>query len=69
MVRLNEAVSSSRPDDPQGAARSRGQQWPQATALQKALGQEPKIVAGRRITDAETLDVMKMTVAGKVNVD
>ena len=42
---------------------------PQATELQKRLGQTPKIVAGRRITDAETLDVMKMTVAGKVNVD
>jgi len=42
---------------------------PQATELQKKLGQTPQIVAGRRITDAETLDVMKMTVAGKVNVD
>jgi acetylglutamate kinase len=42
---------------------------PQATALQKKLGQTPKIVAGRRITDAETLEVMKMVVAGKVNVD
>jgi acetylglutamate kinase len=42
---------------------------PQATALQKALGQEPKIVGGRRFTDAATLDVMKMAVAGKVNVD
>jgi acetylglutamate kinase len=42
---------------------------PQATALQKALGQEPKIVAGRRITDRDTLDVMKMAVAGRVNVD
>ncbi len=42
---------------------------PQATALQKALGQEPKIVGGRRITDRATLDVMKMTVAGQVNVD
>ena len=42
---------------------------PQATELQKKLGQTPKIVAGRRITDAETLEVMKMTVAGKVNVD
>ena len=42
---------------------------PQATTLQKALGQEPKIVGGRRITDAATLDVMKMVVAGKVNVD
>jgi acetylglutamate kinase len=42
---------------------------PQATALQKALGQEPKIVGGRRITDRETLDVMKMTVGGQVNID
>jgi len=42
---------------------------PQATELQKKLGQTPKIVAGRRITDGETLEVMKMAVAGKVNVD
>jgi acetylglutamate kinase len=42
---------------------------PQATALQKSLGLEPHIVGGRRITDAATLDVMKMAVAGKVNVD
>jgi acetylglutamate kinase len=42
---------------------------PQATSLQRALGQEPKVVAGRRITDQAALDVMKMTVAGQVNVD
>jgi acetylglutamate kinase len=42
---------------------------PQATDLQKRLGQTPNIVAGRRITDAAALEVMKMTVAGKVNVD
>ena len=42
---------------------------PQATALQKALGQEPKIVGGRRITDQAALDVMKMVVAGQLNVD
>jgi len=42
---------------------------PQATALQKSLGIEPKIVGGRRITDGPTLDVMKMAVAGKVNVE
>ncbi|HWL85233.1 MAG TPA: acetylglutamate kinase [Polyangiaceae bacterium] len=42
---------------------------PQATALQKQLGQTPNIVGGRRITDEATLDVMKMTLAGKVNVD
>jgi acetylglutamate kinase len=42
---------------------------PQATDLQKRLGQTPTIVGGRRVTDQDTLDVMKMTVAGKVNVD
>lgn len=42
---------------------------PQATELQKKLGQTPNIVGGRRITDADTLDVMKMIVAGKLNVD
>ncbi|MBI2392509.1 MAG: acetylglutamate kinase [Deltaproteobacteria bacterium] len=42
---------------------------PQATDLTKRLGMTPNVVAGRRITDAETLEVMKMTVAGKVNVD
>lgn len=42
---------------------------PQATALQKQLGLETKQVAGRRVTDAATLDVMKMAIAGKLNVD
>jgi acetylglutamate kinase len=42
---------------------------PQATRLQKRLGIEPRIVAGRRITDEATLEVMKMTIAGQVNVD
>lgn len=42
---------------------------PQATELQQRLGQEPNIVAGRRITDAATLDVMKMVVGGAVNID
>lgn len=42
---------------------------PQATRLAERLGQKPVQVAGRRVTDAETLDVMKMVVAGKLNVD
>lgn len=42
---------------------------PQATALSKRLGLEPRLVGGRRITDTATLDVMKMTIAGQVNVD
>jgi acetylglutamate kinase len=42
---------------------------PQATALSKRLGLEPRMVGGRRITDAATLEVMKMVIAGQVNVD
>jgi acetylglutamate kinase len=42
---------------------------PQATKLQEALGQTPVHVAGRRVTDDATLDVMKMVIAGKLNVD
>lgn len=42
---------------------------PQATELQKRLGLETRQVAGRRVTDEATLDVMKMVVAGKLNVD
>ena len=42
---------------------------PQASDLQRRLGQTPKIIGGRRVTDGDTLEVMKMTVAGKVNVD
>lgn len=42
---------------------------PQATELQKRLGQTPNIVAGRRITDEAALEVMKMAVAGQLNVD
>lgn len=42
---------------------------PQATELSKKLGLEPKLVGGRRVTDAATLEVMKMTLAGQVSVD
>jgi acetylglutamate kinase len=42
---------------------------PQATELQKRLGLQPVQIAGRRVTDAATLDVMKMVLAGKLNVD
>jgi len=42
---------------------------PQATKLSERLGIATKQVAGRRVTDAQTLDVMKMVVAGKLNVD
>ena len=42
---------------------------PQASKLQERLGMTPRQVAGRRVTDEATLDVMKMVVAGKLNVD
>jgi acetylglutamate kinase len=42
---------------------------PQATDLSKRLGITPNMVGGRRVTDAPTLEVMKMTLAGQVSVD
>jgi len=42
---------------------------PQATGLQRQLGIETRMVAGRRFTDEATLEVMKYVVAGRVNVD
>jgi acetylglutamate kinase len=42
---------------------------PQATELGKRLGIEAKMVGGRRVTDAPTLEVMKMSLAGQVAVD
>jgi acetylglutamate kinase len=42
---------------------------PQATQLSRRLGLEPKLVQGRRVTDAETLDVAKMVFAGSINMD
>ena len=42
---------------------------PQATELQKKLGLQPRMVAGRRYTDEATLEVMKMSLAGQVSVD
>jgi acetylglutamate kinase len=42
---------------------------PQATELQKRLGIPTLQIAGRRVTDPATLDVMKMVLAGKLNVD
>ena len=41
---------------------------PQATALSRRLGVEPRIVAGRRVTDDEALEVAKMVYAGTLNV-
>jgi len=42
---------------------------PQATALSRRMGSEPRIVAGRRVTDDDALAVAKMVYAGQLNVD
>jgi acetylglutamate kinase len=42
---------------------------PQATALSRRLGQEPVIVAGRRVTDDAALEVAKMVYAGPLSSD
>ena len=42
---------------------------PQATALSRRLGQEPVIVAGRRVTDDAALEVAKMVYAGALSSD
>jgi len=42
---------------------------PQATALQRRLGAEPVIIAGRRVTDDAGLEVAKMVYAGTLNTD
>ncbi len=41
----------------------------QVTALSGRLGLETRMVAGRRVTDAATIDVLQMVLAGKLNVD
>ncbi len=40
-----------------------------ASDVQRALGQTPRIVHGRRVTDDAALEVIKMTVAGVMNVN
>ncbi len=42
---------------------------PQASALSRRLGIEPEIVAGRRVTSPEVLEVAKMVYSGTINVD
>ena len=41
----------------------------QVSALSRRLGIQPDVFAGRRITDGQTLDVVKMGLAGTVNTD
>ena len=40
---------------------------PQITDLMQRLGKEPTFVDGRRVTDAETVDIVRMALVGKVN--
>ncbi len=42
---------------------------PQASALSRRLGQEPEMVAGRRVTDDNALAVVKMVYRGMLNTD
>jgi len=42
---------------------------PQASAASRRLGFEPRLVAGRRVTDDDALLVAKMVFAGELNVD
>lgn len=42
---------------------------PQASAVSRRLGLEPEMVAGRRVTTPEVLEVCKMVYAGRLNVD
>jgi len=40
---------------------------PEITDKMKAMGKEPKFVAGLRITDIETLEIAQMVLVGKIN--
>jgi len=40
---------------------------PQITDLMRRLGKEPEFVDGLRVTDAETMDIARMALVGKVN--
>lgn len=42
---------------------------PQVDAVSKKLGLTPKTINGRRVTDAATLDVVTMVLAGKINTE
>ena len=41
----------------------------QTSELQEKLGQKPRKIAGRRVTDEGALDALKMVVCGKLNVE
>jgi acetylglutamate kinase len=42
---------------------------PQVSGMMRRLGMDPTFVRGHRVTDAETMEVAKMVLVGKVNKD
>lgn len=42
---------------------------PQVSDLMRRLGKEPTFIRGQRVTDAETMEIAEMVLAGKVNKD
>lgn len=40
---------------------------PEISAVMKKVGKEPEFVNGRRVTDAETMEIVEMVLAGKTN--
>ncbi len=42
---------------------------PQASALSRRMGLEPEMVAGRRVTSPEVLEIAKMVYGGQINVN
>jgi acetylglutamate kinase len=42
---------------------------PQVDALMKRMGKEPKFKDGLRVTDGETLEIVRMVLTGKINRD
>jgi acetylglutamate kinase len=42
---------------------------PEISRSMSKLGKEPKFIGGLRITDSETMDIVKMVLVGKINTD
>jgi acetylglutamate kinase len=42
---------------------------PEISAAMEKMGKEPKFIEGLRITDEETLDIVKMVLVGKINTE
>lgn len=42
---------------------------PEITAAMEKMGKKPKFIEGLRVTDEETLEIVKMVLVGKINTD